>query len=112
MRLLLVNGYAPPSTKAQLHAAAKDFERAQKLFTQAADALATIKPPPDIAAQHRTLVASLRLTAHRLNRFIAPARRGDRHGYATCCLHQPTGFEAGDRALREMKARGYDLGLV
>ena len=111
-RLAVGVGYSAPSSKAQLHAAANDLERAKKLFAEAADALAAITPPEEIAAEHRTLVASLRLTARRLDRLIEPARRGDRHGFETCCRRQPTGFEAGDRALRRMKARGYDLGLV
>jgi cytochrome c556 len=89
---------------------ASKVAQAQKLLKQAADELAQIEPPKDIAAAHREYTEGVRELSDKFGEVAKEVRAGDLKALqklASADLEATRKIEDG---ARKIKAKGYDIG--
>jgi len=93
---------------------AKQVAAAEVAAKKAADDLAAVTPPKDIAADHDALVKALRVIDVELKELAKAARAGDAMAAAQAAnaLQNSPDVQAGLAALRDMKKKGYAVGVL
>ena len=101
----------PPKS---LDALASDLAAGQKKLREAADDLASVKPPSDIAHDNDVLVAGLRKLADQLEPLRRGAAKGDPNlvRKAVARLQGSQSLKEAQKATEDMKKKGYEIGTL
>jgi hypothetical protein len=107
---------APSSTATTQQEQAQQIDTGLDRMRSAADELAGLDPPPDVARAHTTFVAGLRAVADDTEKLVRALRAGN-EGRAEAMLDRGALVESAaarkiGRARLEFSEKGYDLGAV
>lgn len=93
---------------------ATKIDAAEAVVKKAADDLAAAKPPKDVEADNATVVTALRKIQSSFEKMKTAAGSGGSTAVlaATAALERSPELKAAERAIGDLKSKGYDVGVL